>query len=70
MLSRLWLLLICPLAGCSTVNHGGAPARLPYRCSDLVVIGRVVTLNDLAPVAGWQSRYQLQVRIKRVLRGS
>ena len=44
-------------------------------CGDLAVIGRVETLGRQAetaptPLPGWQSRYDLQIRIKKVVRGA
>jgi len=48
------------------------PAELVYGCDELVVIGRVrMTGEKLLPGGGplGQSRYDMDVRIKRVLRG-
>jgi len=75
MLCRLALLLACSLAACATVDIGGPANELPYRCDALVVIGRVTILSeenipDPAPFPYWQSRWQVQVRIKQVIRGS
>ena len=75
MLSRFSLLAVCVVGGCAT-NRAYEPAqKLDYRCGDLVVIGRVTALGasiipDPAPIPNWQSRWQLQVQIKRVIRGS
>ena len=75
MHSRLSLLLACFLGACATVDTGELANKLRYRCNDLVVIGRVATLSskgipDSDFLPNWESRYQLQVRIKRVVRGS
>lgn len=66
------------LAGCATIGAAEPATELAYSCDDLVVIGRVRTLSsegvpnppnsDFLP--NWNSRNQLQVRIKRILRGS
>jgi hypothetical protein len=75
MISRLSLLIACLVGACATV-HADEPANeLEYSCKDLVVIGRVVTLSsegipDSDFLPNWQSRNKLEVRIKRVVRGS
>src|SRR4051812_35764959 len=74
MVVRSWLLLICFVGGRAAIDAGEPASELPYRCNDLVVIGRVTTLggeNIPAPaLPNWQSRWQLQVQIGRVIRGS
>jgi len=75
MLRRLALLGIWFLGACATLETGERPNVLPYRCNDLVVIGRVTTLSsDNIPesdfIPNWENRYQLRVHIKRVIRGS
>ncbi|RIV78221.1 hypothetical protein [Pelagerythrobacter aerophilus] len=66
------LLLFCFVAGCVTEE----PARyLEFGCEDIAVVGRIKTLNQTAiqgsdPLSDWQSAYQLQIHIKRVVRGS
>jgi len=66
------LLLLCFLPGCATAepSHG-----LEFGCGDLAVVGRIKTLGTAAiegsdPRSGWQSAYQLEVQIKRVVHGS
>ena len=73
--SRLPLFLVCCVAGCATIDADEAVSELPYRCSDLVVVGRVATLSgeslgEPAPLPNRPRRWQLQVKIKRVVRGS
>ena len=75
LLSRVLLLLVCGMAGCTTIDSDGAGNKLPYRCGDLVVVGRVTTLSgeslpEPARLPNWQSRWQLQVHVKHVVRGS
>jgi hypothetical protein len=65
------LLLLCFLPGCVTAEP--API-LEFGCSDVAVVGRIKTLGQAAvqgsdPLPNWQSAYQLQVQIKRVVRG-
>jgi hypothetical protein len=74
MASRLWVAAICLVAACATVRSGEPANELAYSCDDLVVIGRIAVLSeeslpDAAPFPGWQSRWELEVRIKRVVRG-
>lgn len=59
----------------ATVDGDEAASPLEYGCNDLVVIGRVATMSEASiPDGGdlpnWNSRWQLRVQIKRVLRGS
>jgi hypothetical protein len=75
MVSRLRLLFVGCLAGCATTQDDESQNKLPYGCSDLVVVGRVVTLAgetlpEPAPLPNWQSRWRLQVKIRQVLRGA
>ena len=75
MFPRLALLLACFAAACTTIGGDEAVTGLPYRCSDVVAVGRVATLSgeslaEPAPFPNWQTRWQLQVTIKRVVRGS
>lgn len=66
------------LAGCTTIGAAEPATELAYSCGDLVVVGRVRTLSsaevpnalnsDFLP--NWNSRNQLQVQIKRIIRGS
>jgi hypothetical protein len=75
MVSRPSLLLFGLLGACAT-PQGNEPAdELAYRCSDLVAIGRIVTVSstsiaDPAPLPNWNGLQQLEIRIKRVVRGS
>jgi hypothetical protein len=74
MVSRLVLLLGCLVVGCATPNVRDRGHQLSYGCDDVVVVGRVTTvgrsdISDQAPLPGWRSRWQLQVDIKRVIRG-
>ena len=66
------LLLLCLLPGCVTAEP---PHNLEFGCNDVAVVGRIKTLGQTAiqgsdPLPGWQSAYQLQVEIERVVRGS
>lgn len=66
------LLLLCFLPGC--VMAEPLP-NLEFGCNDVAVIGRIKTLGQTAiqgsdPLPGWKSAYQLQVQIKRVVRGA
>ena len=75
MVSRLWLFLLCLAGGCTTPGSVDRANELPYHCNDLVVIGRVTTLGGTsitspAPLPNWQSQWQLQMQINRVIRGS
>lgn len=74
LLRKLLLPLLCALSGCATVQDGEAVDALEYACGDLAVVGRIVTISakgspgsDVLP--NWRSQYNLQVRIKRVIRG-
>lgn len=66
------LLLLCFLPGCVTSE----PAHnLEFGCGDLAVVGRITTLGQTPvqgsePLPNWQSAYQLQIQIMRVVRGS
>ena len=76
MLFRSWPFLgFCAAAACATVDSAEPTNELPYLCNDLVIIGRVTALGEEGvPDSGlgpaWQSRWQLQVRIKQIIRGS
>ncbi|MGD9812759.1 MAG: hypothetical protein AB7U35_15750 [Sphingobium sp.] len=68
---KISLLLLCFLSGCVMA----APAHnLEFGCGDVAVVGRIKTLGETAvqgsgPLPNWQSPYQLEVQIKRVVRG-
>lgn len=75
MAYRFWIFLVALLGGCATVDTGEPANELAYGCKDLVVIGRIATLSgtsipDADPLPNWRSEWQLQVKIKRVIRGS
>lgn len=66
------LLLVCFLSGCVPAEP---PHNLEFGCGDVAVVGRIKTVGQTAlqgsdPLPGWESAYQLQVQIKRVVRGS
>jgi len=75
MLSRLPIIAMCAIAACATIETESSRSELEYRCTDLVVVGRVSTVSsedipDSDFLPHWQGRYHLQIRIKRVVRGS
>ena len=78
MLCRLTPLLLFLLAGCVTTQDQGEDHELQYACNDLVVVGRIATTSIAEhastdpqdPLPGWLSEFGLQVRIKRVVRGT
>ena len=78
MVQRLTPLLSFLLVACVATQDRQQAEELQYDCDDLVVIGRIVTLDAQAlrsldphdPLPGWQSKYNLGVRIKRVVKGS
>ena len=75
MFSRLPVLFVGCVVGCTAIDIEQPADNLPYRCSDLVVVGRVVTLSgesiaEPTPLPNWESKWQLLVSIKRLVRGS
>jgi hypothetical protein len=65
----------CLLGGCATLDNGKAASELSFGCNDLVVIGRITTITgtgitDVGDLPNWYSRWQLRIKIKRVVRGS
>ncbi len=67
--------LICLLWGCATLDRSEPANELAYGCRDLVVIGRIITLDGTSipnadPLPNWQSQWHLAVKIKRVVRGT
>ena len=76
MLSRAWLLLAVLVGGCTTLQEEEPQSRLSYACRDVVVIGRISTM-DHTPISepgaflqGWDAEWDLQINVKRVVRGS
>jgi len=75
---RLAPLLALLLVGCTIPQYLEDRPELPYSCNDLVIVGRIATLNITghagtdanAPFPDWLNEYSLQVRVKRVIRGS
>ena len=68
------LVLLVPFLPCATSTAREPASYLQYGCDDLVVLGRIETLGITSidgadPLPGWQSEYQLQIQIKRVMRG-
>lgn len=76
MASRISIVLSLLVAGCTTIETNEPASELPYGCDDLVVIGRIATvgsttLHDRDEVLpNWRSEWRLQVRVKRIVRGS
>ena len=71
-ISKIALPLLCLAAGCATTQSAQI---LEFECGDVAVVGQVRTLDrkafqGSAPLPDWQSAYQLEARIKQVLRGS
>jgi len=72
MPAKIALPLLWLTAGCATIE----PAQvLEFECGDVAVVGQIRTLDQKAlqgtgPLPDWQNAYQLEVQVKRVLRGS
>src|SRR5688500_11790799 len=72
----IWMLLASLVAGCSSLASRGPASELSYGCNELVVIGRIVTLNGTtirdtdASLPNWRSEWQLSIEIRRVIRGT
>jgi hypothetical protein len=48
---------------------------LAFGCSDVAVVGRIKTVDEATvqgtdPLPNWQSEYQLEIHIRRVIRGN
>lgn len=79
MASVVRIFLLASLAGCVTMQDHERRDSFEYGCRDLVVIGRIMTVGsepieepadpESLTISNWRSKYQLQIHIKRVIRG-
>ena len=72
MRTKAPFLLLCFLSGCVTAQP---VSPLEFSCGDVVVVGRIKTVGATPvqgsdPLPNWLSEYQLQIQIKRIIRGS
>ena len=74
MLRKVSLSLFFLLPGCATTQAQESTHVLEYQCGDLAVIGRIITVGERIiyssdDLPNWYSEYDLQIKIKRIIRG-